>query len=112
MSAADSKYSRRVFLARGGVAVGLATVAPSILAACGGGEEAGPNCVSPPGLTAEERTKRTQLNYVEASPDPARKCSACTFFTAGESPTACGPCSLGLGAVNPEGTCDSFAPRT
>ncbi len=112
MSAADSKYTRRVFLARGGVAVGLAAVAPTILAACGK-EEEGLNCASPPGMTPDERAKRGQFNYLEAAADPARKCSACTFFSAGAQATnACGPCTLGLGAVNPNGTCDSFAPRT
>lgn len=109
MSANDTKLSRRD-LFRGSAAVGLASLLPiSLLTACGG-EEA-PNCAAPPGLTPDERTKRSQLQYLEAATDPAKKCMDCTFFTAPTGGAFCGPCSLGLGAVNPHGTCMSFAPR-
>jgi hypothetical protein len=112
MSAEDPKYTRRVFVRGGGVALGLAVIAPAAFAVGCGGEEA-VNCTSPPGLTPDERMKRGQLNYAESSADPARKCADCTFFTASaQNAAACGPCTLGLGAVNPLGTCDSFAPRS
>ncbi len=109
MSAFESKLTRRTFV-RGGIGLGLVVMSPALVAGCGG--EEGPNCVSPPGMTPDERAKRGQFNYSETSADPARKCANCTFFTAGATADACGPCTLGLGAVNPLGTCDSFAPRT
>lgn len=111
MSANDAKLTRRDLI-RSSAAVGLASLIPlSALTACGGGEEA-KNCVSPPGLTADERTKRTQFQYLEASPDPTKKCVDCAFYVTPAAGEFCGPCTLGLGAVNPEGTCISFAPKT
>jgi hypothetical protein len=110
MSATDAKFTRRDLI-RGSAAVGLASLIPlSALTACGG-EEA-KSCAAPPGLTPDERTKRSQFQYLEASADSTKKCSACTFYTPPAAGEFCGPCTLGLGAVNPEGTCISFAPKT
>lgn len=102
---------RRDFLKKG---AGLSLVvigAPAVLAACGK-EDEGPNCMNPPGLTPAQRTQRTSLNYVEKAADPARRCDACTFYTLPASAGECGGCTLGLGPVNPAGSCNSFAPKS
>jgi hypothetical protein len=110
MSANEPKISRRT-LVSSGVVLGLAVLGPSFsLSGCGGQE--GPNCMSPPGLTPDATAKRATFHYAEPGPDPARKCANCTFLTAGPAATQCSPCSLGLGDVNPNGTCDSFAARS
>ena len=78
------------------------------LGACGGASE--PDCTAPPGLTDAERTQRTALHYRDRAGDRVRNCAGCNFYTAA-STTACGACSLGLGAVSPAGVCDGFAAR-
>jgi len=52
---------------------------------------------------------RTSMNYVERSPDPAKTCAACGFF----SPTAegCGNCQIFNGPANAQGHCDSWGAK-
>ncbi len=95
--------SRRAFVRRAGTFT-LAVVAAPSLVACGGA----PRCDDPAALDADAAEKRAQQNYVERAPDQTKRCDRCTFFTAGATPEACGPCQLGLGSVNPKGTCDQF----
>jgi hypothetical protein len=110
MSANEIKITRRTLVGRG-VVLGLAVLGPMrALSGCGGEEAL--NCQSPPGLTPDERTKRAQFSYQDQGTDPSRHCDKCTFFTAAAQANQCGACSLGLGAVNPAGTCNSFAPKT
>ena len=78
------------------------------LGACGGPTE--PVCTAPPGLGDAERAQRTALHYRDRAGDRVRNCAGCNFYTAA-SPSACGACSLGLGAVSPAGVCDGFAAR-
>lgn len=49
------------------------------------------------------------LKYTEHSPDPAKPCSGCGFFTAGSG--GCGSCSIFNSNVNANGHCDSWAPK-
>lgn len=51
----------------------------------------------------------TSLNYAELSPDPAKTCSSCAFFTAGAG--NCGQCQIVSGPTNPKGHCDSWGPK-
>jgi hypothetical protein len=109
MSANEIKITRRTLVGRG-VVLGLAVLGPMrALSGCGGEEAL--DCKSPPGLTPDARAKRAQFNYQEHAPDPTKECDKCTFFPANAPATQCGTCTLGLGDVNPKGTCNSFAAR-
>lgn len=92
---------RRTFLAGSTSALALTVIG------CGG---SAPNCESPPGLTDAQRTQRTAQHYRERAGDRTRNCETCNFFPA-NSASACGECTLGLGAVNPNGVCDGFVAR-
>ncbi len=54
---------------------------------------------------------RRALQYKEKAPTPEKKCSACAQFEAGKY-GECGGCKVLPGAVNPEGVCLSFAPKS
>lgn len=107
----DSISSRRTFLGRSILSLLVVSTGGALASACGGGDE-GPNCTNPPGLEPAMATMRTNLHYLDRGTDPNRQCQKCNFFTAGNTPAACGPCALNLGPVSPLGTCDSFAART
>jgi len=68
-------------------------------------------CARPGALSAAENQQRKLDNYTEQSPDPARTCSGCSFFTAGAQAAACGRCAIFSGPANPKGKCDDWAPR-
>ena len=54
---------------------------------------------------------RTSLNYVSVSPDPAKPCSVCAFFTPDAGKPACGNCMIMTGLVDEKGHCDSWSPK-
>lgn len=95
--------ARRRFLALAAGSVPLA------LLAAGGARAQAPACYDPAALPLSQKNRRRSLGYVEASSEPAKHCSACSFFTAGE--TGCGTCGLLAGPVNAGAVCSSFAPR-
>jgi hypothetical protein len=66
-------------------------------------------CYDSASLPLSQKNRRRSLGYVEASTDPARRCTGCAFFTA--SGEGCGTCALLSGPVNAGGLCNSFAPR-
>ena len=120
--------SRRDFMQRLSL-FGAAGVGASMLAACGGGEQqadapaADPPAADPPaaaegftctdtsGLTEQEVTMRTQLQYVDASPDPEKLCSNCVLYTEPEAGAQCGGCTVVKGPIHPDGYCTSWAPK-
>jgi hypothetical protein len=58
----------------------------------------------------EDESMRISLNYVEVSPFGAEKdCRNCEFWIVGDTPEACGGCTLIGGAIDPVGYCDSWA---
>lgn len=67
-------------------------------------------CYDPARLPLSQRSLRRSLNYVEASPDSARRCGLCAFFTA--TAEGCGTCTMLSGnAVQTAALCDAFAPK-
>lgn len=103
--------SRREFLGRAMVGLTVLGVG-GLAAACGGSEPeaAALDCSNPPGVTDAQRAVRTNLGYVDATPDASKACVLCNFY----QPAAtgqCGGCTLNMGPVNPAGSCNSFAPR-
>lgn len=55
---------------------------------------------------------RASLNYANPSPDAAKTCGGCAFFTRDESLPACGQCTIMSGHVDAGGVCDSWAARS
>lgn len=104
----QSRMSRRVFLHRGTALIGGAALATSLIG-CGGSEPEGFTCTT--GLTPDQTTMRQNLSYVDMGADPAKLCKDCNFFPANAPLTACGNCTLNLGAVHPLGSCNSFSAR-
>lgn len=105
----DGKIGRREAAKRMLMIFGAATVAPSVLAACGGGEESrGLTCTDTSGLQPAEITTRQTQEYTDSSPHPDKKCGNCRFYTAG-APNACGSCQVIRGPIHPDGYCKLWA---
>jgi hypothetical protein len=68
------------------------------------------NCKTQVAFDENAATMRRALQYKEQSAEPLNKCVDCVQFEAGKY-GACGACKLFAGAVNPGGSCLSFAPR-
>ena len=60
-------------------------------------------------LDAGAKSIRESLNYLEKSTDPAKTCAACGFFEVASD--GCGKCMIFTAAANPNGYCDSWAPK-
>ena len=105
----SASISRRVFLHRG-TALGGSTALAATFLGCGGSEEpAGFTCTT--GLTPQQTSMRQAMSYTDTGTDATKLCKDCNFFPNPAPTTACGECTLQLGAVHPMGTCTSFAPR-
>lgn len=96
-------HRRRRFLAFAAASVPFAVLAHA------GARAQAPACYDPAALPLSQKNRRRSLGYAEASDDPARHCSICSFFTAGAA--GCGTCGLLNGPVNAGAVCASFAPR-
>jgi High potential iron-sulfur protein len=64
-------------------------------------------CVDPNG---SDSSLRQSLHYVATSPDPTKRCSACSFFS--EQSGQCGKCVIFSGSTDANGHCDSWAARS
>lgn len=116
-------HSRRDFLKRVSAAGALGIGASTVLAACGGGEEApettaeappapaaAEGCMDTTGLTEQEVAMRGSLQYVDVTPDATKNCLNCSLYLAAEEGAACGGCNLLKGPIAPNGYCISWAP--
>ena len=80
------------------------------LAACdsGGESESSMVCADENSMTSADKSLRNTLQYTEISPDPAKTCSDCEFFTA-TAATGCGACEMfGGKSANSGGYCVSL----
>ncbi|GAB5550129.1 MAG: high-potential iron-sulfur protein [Sandaracinaceae bacterium] len=103
--------TRRQFISRA-AAAGVALGAPSLLAACGGGDPTTASaCDGYSALTTQEVQVRQGLNYVDRSPKPAELCSNCMHYNA-PAESACGGCKLFAGPVIAGGYCTAWAAQT
>lgn len=69
-------------------------------------------CYDPAALPLAQKRQRRALGYVEPSPDPARRCGLCAFFTQSGKPDGCGTCQLlSGGPAVATSLCNSFAPK-
>jgi High potential iron-sulfur protein len=64
-------------------------------------------CASP---DAGDASLRASLHYVESSPNPAQRCSGCSFFS--DPKGDCGKCMIFNAPANLSGHCDSWSART
>jgi hypothetical protein len=65
------------------------------------------SCASPQGGDAG---LRESLHYVESSPNPAQRCSGCSFFS--DPKGDCGRCMIFSAPANINGHCDSWSARS
>lgn len=109
------QISRKDFIFKGLVTGAALAGAGAILSQCGKKEEkpaaAAASCNDTSTLSAEDKQQRTNLQYVEKSADPAKKCSTCALFIAPAAGAACGGCNLVKGTINPEGYCTSWVTK-
>lgn len=99
----SNKITRRDMLGRSLLLGAVATVGTNLfLTACGG--SSGPTCAGTAGLSAADVATRTGNQYVDASVDPAKKCSGCNFFQSAGA-AVCGTCTVVKGTINPGGNC-------
>jgi len=105
----DEFLGRRQALQLFGAASGLALFGSTVAAA----ETAAPlSCKDKNPLDETQKSLRRALQYKEKFDLPEKKCSLCAQFEAAKY-GACGGCKVLPGvAVNPDGTCLSFAPQT
>jgi hypothetical protein len=95
MSAVDT--ARRHLLQKAAVLLGVVTTSRALAASCVAPDEANG------GL-------RKSLNYTESSPNPAQRCSGCSFFS--DPKGDCGRCMIFGGPTSVNGHCDSWAARS
>ncbi|HEY6455451.1 MAG TPA: high-potential iron-sulfur protein [Steroidobacteraceae bacterium] len=106
----SDKIPRRAVL-RHGLRLTAAAVALWTLSACAEDNKKMLACANPDSMGAAENALRKARHYVEKSPDLAKTCSGCAFFTAGQDGGACGTCAIFQGPANPAGHCDSWAAK-
>jgi hypothetical protein len=74
------------------------------------GAQQAPACYNEASLPAAQKSMRRSLGFKSVSPDAAKKCGLCNFFSAPAG--GCGKCALLTGGVVPEGgVCDSWAKK-
>ena len=96
--------SRRRFLAL----AGLAPVA--LLGARQGFAQSAPACYDLNKLPLSQKSLRRSMDFVDPSPDAAKRCGTCAFFMATQG--GCGTCQiLSGGPVAQSAYCTSYAPK-
>ena len=99
--------SRRELLHQGAYAVVLASASVT-LPAC---EKAELDCKDVSDLNKAAKMLRNELQYQNTSPHGKEKdCSNCQFFRPAKK-SQCGGCTMVQGPINPEGYCNSWAPK-
>lgn len=89
------------------VVLSAAAAVPAWLVGC----KSSPTCTDVSGLSPDDVTMRNQTAaYVDKSPDPSKKCSACSLYKPA-GPDACGTCTAVKGPINPEGSCKLFVAK-
>jgi hypothetical protein len=101
------RFNRRRALQILGAGLGAASGVLA-LASTDAHAQAAPSCKNKIPVDAAATQMRRNLQYVEKSNQPGKKCSTCAQFEAGKY-KECGGCKLFAGAVNPEGVCLSWA---
>jgi hypothetical protein len=117
----EKDLTRRAFLQKSAL-LGIAVGAGSLLSGCSSAEDqpavvdqpaAGPlDCSDVTGLSDQQVTTRTGLQYVDVSEKPDQNCLNCLHWVPADQPDACGGCNLVPGPIAPEGWCLSWAAQS
>jgi hypothetical protein len=103
-----SALSRRNLL-RDGIQLALVLSAPTIVTGC---SKEKLQCTDTSGLNTAALQLRNSLEYQDISPHgETKRCSNCQFFRPPSHEDQCGSCTLVQGPINPEGYCNSWAPK-
>lgn len=94
-------HDRRQFLAM--------TLAAPVVLATATRALAAEACFDPEALPLAQQGMRRSLQYVEPSPDAAKRCDLCAFFAGTKA--GCGNCQILGGPVSGGAVCASFAAR-
>lgn len=62
-------------------------------------------CDSTMGLSPQQLAVRTQLAYVDRTPNPEADCANCQHYVAAPSAGECGTCKVMPGPTHPKGFC-------
>lgn len=109
------QISRKDFLVKGLVTGVAIAGAGAILSACKKEEkkaETAVSCNDTTGLTPEDIQQRTNLQYVDQTPDPTKRCDGCALYVAPAAGAACGGCNLVKGPIAPAGYCTSWVAKS
>jgi hypothetical protein len=68
------------------------------------------SCADAPGLSPEDKSTRTTLEYVDKTPTADKTCDGCQLFKPA-GPDACGGCTVVKGPINPKGYCKSWVKK-
>jgi hypothetical protein len=98
-----NQLPRRVILRRALQVFAAAAVIPAVKARGASAK----SCEDP-----SSESLRVSLHYTAMSPDSAKACGACGFFTKDTDASACGNCAIMSGNVNVKGHCDSWAAKS
>ena len=126
----DNALSRRHFIQRLGLFGAAGLGASTLLAACGGGDDApdadadmdadagmtddmaAASCDDVSGLDQAQLQQRQQsienLEYVAETPNSEQNCANCQLYVADQYGDACGGCQIIPGPVAAEGWCKSW----
>jgi hypothetical protein len=99
------------FLRRRLVIRAMACAAVLTISACDKSDKSAA-CADSEKMSPSEKSLREVQHYVEQSPDPAKVCGGCAFFSAAEGAVNCGRCQIFNGPANAKGHCTSWAART
>lgn len=102
VKSSDRNSTRRAFLRKGAEVVSAVCVFPIVSHAA----ESSQSCIQP-----ASQPLLQSLNYQAVSPDPAKACKGCAFFSADTTSASCGKCMIASGPVDATGHCDSWAAR-
>jgi hypothetical protein len=103
----NDNLSRRTLLRRGiQLPLGGLVLAAGVSSVAGAAEKV---CADPKTMDSGAKSIRDSLHYVEMSPDPAKTCSGCGFFT--EPKDGCGSCMIFQGPANAKGHCESWSAK-
>lgn len=105
----QNRLGRRAVMRRTLTVLGASALAPTLLAACGGDDDA-LSCQDTSGLTAPQIATRQGQSYTDSATNAAETCNTCNFFTAGQE--GCGSCSVIQGPIHPDGYCNLWVVRS
>jgi hypothetical protein len=110
------RISRKDFLVKGLVTGAAVVGAGAILAACKKEEKkaeaSAASCNDVTGLSPDDIQQRTNLQYVDQTPDPSKRCDGCALYVAPAAGATCGGCNLIKGPISPAGYCTSWVQKS